>query len=68
MTLDATLYKITAASSNNNDIGVYNESLIGTLVNYPSFPALIVNFTVTINPCLITSLVTPTPKIVNNDF
>jgi len=57
LTLDTLLFKISAASSNTIDIGVYSESLIGTLVNYPSFPALIVNFTVTINPCIITSLV-----------
>jgi hypothetical protein len=56
LTLDTLLYTISAASSNTLDIGVYSESLIGTLVNYPTFPALIVNFTVNINTCVVTSL------------
>ena len=61
MTLDTLLYTISAASSNTLDIGVYSESLIGTLVNYPSFPALIVNFTVTIADCITPNIgLTPT--------
>jgi len=50
--LDTTLFQIKVSSSNTLDVGVYNTTLTGTLVNYSSFPALIVSFTVTITDCV----------------
>lgn len=56
LALDTTLKTITVASSNVLDVGVYTETLTGTLANYPTVPAKVISFTVTINHCVSTNV------------
>ena len=56
LTFDSVGNTLTAISTSAADVGVHNVVLIATLVSYPSI-TLTMPFTVTVNACQITSIV-----------
>jgi hypothetical protein len=60
ITLDSTALQITVAPTSASQIGTYFLSLVGSLALDSTVTSLTVNFTMTVNDCVVTSIVKST--------